>query len=239
MYRAHRRIALMLIALVTLVTLPALPVGATTTFTDPQNRFSVDLPDGWQQDSTATNGGIIVQYLTTNPDGAFNVSATPLPNGTTIDAVPQLIIAGLSQQYQRLSANESRPSHRRGRAGERVGLHCDTQRRHPPGNFPDHGAAQRHPLPPDAGGPAGRHQCRRNGGNTDPALVAVAPVSERVHHRFRRGQWPTGGYGAPRTRRRRARCQRQPAPRPSTGAGRRAAHRGAHEGADHEISTDN
>ena len=99
MYRAHRRIALMLIALVTLVTLPALPVGATTTFTDPQNRFSVDLPDGWQQDSTATNGGIIVQYLTTNPDGAFNVSATPLPNGTTIDAVPQLIIAGLSQQF--------------------------------------------------------------------------------------------------------------------------------------------
>jgi hypothetical protein len=97
MYRIYRRIALILVTLVALVVLPALPVGATT-FTDPQNRFSVDLPDGWQQDS-ADNPGVIVQYLTANPDGAFNIVATPLPDGTTIDAVPQLIIARLSQQY--------------------------------------------------------------------------------------------------------------------------------------------
>ncbi|MDQ6602944.1 MAG: hypothetical protein M3Z19_09480, partial [Chloroflexota bacterium] len=67
-----------LVVLLALVALPALPVGAATTFTDLQGRFSVLLPDGWQQDTTASNPGLIVQYLTTNPNGAFNIAATPL-----------------------------------------------------------------------------------------------------------------------------------------------------------------
>lgn len=98
MYHTRRCTALIL-ALVVLVTFPALLVGATTTFTDPQNRFSMDIPDGWQPDRAAANPGLAAQFLTTNPDGAFNVSATPLPDGITIDAVPQLVIARLSQQF--------------------------------------------------------------------------------------------------------------------------------------------
>jgi hypothetical protein len=78
--------------------IPALPVGAET-FTDPQNGFSFQIPDGWQQDLAASNPGLVVQYLATNPDGAFNVTATPLPDGVTIDAVPQLIIARLQTDF--------------------------------------------------------------------------------------------------------------------------------------------
>ena len=101
MYHTRRCTALIftLVALVALITFPALPARATTTFTDPQNRFSVDIPDGWQPDRTAANPGLAAQFLTANPDGAFNVSTTPLPDGITIDAVPQLIIARLSQQF--------------------------------------------------------------------------------------------------------------------------------------------
>jgi hypothetical protein len=77
----------------------ALSVRAAETFTDPQNGFSFQIPDGWQQDTTASNPGLVVQYLATNPDGAFNVTATPLPDGVTIDAVPQLIIARLQTDF--------------------------------------------------------------------------------------------------------------------------------------------
>ena len=59
----------------------------------------MDIPDGWQPDRAAANPGLAAQFLTTNPDGAFNVSTTPLPDGITIDAVPQLVIARLSQQF--------------------------------------------------------------------------------------------------------------------------------------------
>lgn len=79
--------------------LSASSVGAATTFTDPQNRFSFTLPDGWQQDTAASNPGVIVQYLIANPDGAFNVAATLLPDGTTIDAVSPLIIARLQRDF--------------------------------------------------------------------------------------------------------------------------------------------
>ena len=99
MLRADRVIARILTALVVLVTLWALPVGAATTFTDPQNTFIFAVPDGWQPDMSAANPGIVVQYLTTNPDGAFNVTTAPLPDGITIDAVPALVISRLSQQY--------------------------------------------------------------------------------------------------------------------------------------------
>lgn len=77
----------------------ALPVAAAETFTDPQNGFSFQVPDGWQQDVAAANPGLVVQYLATNPDGAFNVTATPLPDGVTIDAVPQRIIARLQTNF--------------------------------------------------------------------------------------------------------------------------------------------
>ncbi|MGI8855604.1 MAG: PsbP-related protein [Thermomicrobiales bacterium] len=88
-----------LVPLLMLAIPPALPVGAAETFSDPQNRFSFQIPDGWQQDLTASNPALVVQYLTTNPDGAFNVTATPLPDGITIDLVPQLVIARLQKDF--------------------------------------------------------------------------------------------------------------------------------------------
>jgi hypothetical protein len=88
-----------LVPLLALAISPAFPVGAAETFTDPQNGFSFQAPDGWQQDLSAANPGLIVQYLTTDPAGAFNVTATPLPDGTTIDAVPPLIIARLQVDF--------------------------------------------------------------------------------------------------------------------------------------------
>jgi len=97
------------LALVTLVALPALPVGATTTFTDSQGRFSVLLPDSWQQDTAASNPGLIVQYLTMDPNGAFNVAATAMPDGMTIADVAQRIGARLQQQFSDYQQTGSGP----------------------------------------------------------------------------------------------------------------------------------
>ncbi len=95
-------------------------VGAETTFTDPQNRFSFTIPDGWQQDTAASNPGIVVQYLTTNPDGAFNVAATPLPDGLAIDAVPPLIVARLQQQFSDFQQTNIGPANVAGEQGVEV-----------------------------------------------------------------------------------------------------------------------
>lgn len=88
-----------LFVLFSLAALTAFTVGAAETFTDPQSRFSFPIPDGWQQDTTAANPGLVVQYITSNTDGAFNVAATPLPDGTTIDAVPPLVVARLQSTF--------------------------------------------------------------------------------------------------------------------------------------------
>lgn len=88
-----------IIILAALITISVFPVKAAATFTDPQNRFAFLVPDGWEPDTTAANPGLIVQYVTSNPDGAFNVVATALPDGTTIDAIPQLVIVRLSQRF--------------------------------------------------------------------------------------------------------------------------------------------
>ncbi len=105
------------LALVTLVALPALPVGATTTFTDPQGRFSVLLPDGWQQDTAASSPGLIVQYLTMDPNGAFNVAATAMPDGVTIADVAQRVGARLQQDYSDYQQTNSGPASVAGESG--------------------------------------------------------------------------------------------------------------------------
>ena len=99
MNRVGYRTLFALLMLLALVISVSPPVGAMTTFTDPQNGFSCTLPDGWQQDTAASTPGFVVQYITSNPDGAFNVTSTPLPDGTTIDAVPPLVIARLQQTF--------------------------------------------------------------------------------------------------------------------------------------------
>ncbi len=98
------------VALLAVVAAPALPVGATTTFTDPQYRFSFQVPDGWQQDTTAANPGLIAQYLATNPDGAFNVTATPLPDGTAIESIAPLVIARLQKDFGDFQQTNSGPA---------------------------------------------------------------------------------------------------------------------------------
>ncbi|MGI8688705.1 MAG: DcrB-related protein [Thermomicrobiales bacterium] len=107
----------MFLALVTLVALPVLTVGATTTFTDPQSRFSVLFPDGWQQDTAASNPGLIVQYLTMDPNGAFNVAATVMPDGMTIDAVAERVGARLQEQYSDYQQTNSGPASIAGEPG--------------------------------------------------------------------------------------------------------------------------
>lgn len=96
---ARLRITFILIVLLALVTTLPFSVGAATTFTDPQNTVSFQVPDGWQQDTTAANPGLIVQYITTNPSGAFNLVSAVLPDGTTLDAAILRVIAGLQAQY--------------------------------------------------------------------------------------------------------------------------------------------
>ena len=115
--RAIMHYSRFLVVLLALVALPALPVRATTSFTDLQGRFSVLLPDGWQQDTTASNPGLIVQYLTTNPNGAFNIAATPLPDGVTIDDIAQRVSARLQQQYNDYQQTNSSPSSVAGEQG--------------------------------------------------------------------------------------------------------------------------
>lgn len=99
MYRMRFGFAVLMVALLASITATAISVGAAETFTDPQNRFAFAVPDGWQQDTTASGSGVVVQYRTANPDGAFNVTAAPLPDGVTFDMVPQLIVARLQMEY--------------------------------------------------------------------------------------------------------------------------------------------
>lgn len=97
MYPARFRVVLALFAFLALIVATGTPVGAADTFTDPQGRFSFPIPDGWQPDTAASGTGLIVQYLTADPSGAFNVTANPLPDGVSFDAVPQLVIVRLQK----------------------------------------------------------------------------------------------------------------------------------------------
>jgi hypothetical protein len=73
--------------------------GSRGQFTDLQGRFGFALPDGWVRDAAASAPGLVAQYRTAHPDGAFSVTAAPPPAGVTIDAVPQLVEARLRGQY--------------------------------------------------------------------------------------------------------------------------------------------
>jgi hypothetical protein len=108
---------LFLIASVAFVALPALSIRAAGGFTDPQARFAFDLPDGWQEDTAASNSGLIVQYLTANPDGAFSVTAAPLPDGVTVDAAVQAIGARLQQQFNDYQQTNTGPASVAGEQG--------------------------------------------------------------------------------------------------------------------------
>lgn len=107
----------LLIGLIALVALPALAVGAADGFTDPQGRFAFDLPDNWQRDDTVASPGLIVQYATADPDGAFSVTAAPLPEGVTIDMVPGLVGARLQAQYPDFQKTDLAPTSVAGEPG--------------------------------------------------------------------------------------------------------------------------
>jgi len=93
----HHARLLLLMALVTLgiVATTAGPVGATTIYVDPNQRFALGVADGWVQRASDTDGGVAL-WTVDGGRAIFNVARERVPYGTSNEDYARSNIAGVS-----------------------------------------------------------------------------------------------------------------------------------------------
>ena len=98
MHCARLRPSLAVVALLTVVGLPTPAVSADSTYTNPGNTVRIQVPDTWRMRATTPGGPdstLVVpstSWDTTNPAGAFNISATETYILTTFAVVDNGLI---------------------------------------------------------------------------------------------------------------------------------------------------
>lgn len=96
----RRGIAPILVALCVLIGGSSLVGAAATTYSDPLNRFSFTVPDGWQ--SPMTNDNAFYQFTDMADNATFSITVEPKPEeGSLADLTQVLVgISSLTPQYQ-------------------------------------------------------------------------------------------------------------------------------------------
>jgi hypothetical protein len=93
----HRARLLLLLALVTLGILATAvaPVGATSIYVDPNQRFAIGVADGWTQQTPDTDG-VVALWSVDGGRAIFNIVRERVPYGTSNEAYARSNIDGVS-----------------------------------------------------------------------------------------------------------------------------------------------